>query len=128
MTAINERPATLTESVEPLEPAPQGGQTQESEEQEPQRPETDHARPADQAGQRIDVLRNQIDAVDDAIIRLIGERVSLSKNVGTLRRAGGGPRLSLHRENQIIGKFGRALGTPGTPLAMLLLKISRGRM
>lgn len=83
---------------------------------------------AQECDRRIGVLRTQIDAVDDAIIALIDERVALSKNVGALRRAGGGPRLSLSRENQIIAKFARALGGSGTPLAMLLLKISRGRM
>ena len=81
-----------------------------------------------EAAHRIAVLREQIDAVDDAIIRLVNERTSLSRNVGALRSAAGGPRLSLSRENQILGKFAAALGGNGTPLAMLLLKISRGRM
>lgn len=81
-----------------------------------------------EATHKIDVLRDQINAVDDAIIRLIEERVSLSKNVGTLRAAVGGTRLSMSRENQILAKFAKALGSNGTPLAMLLLKISRGRM
>lgn len=82
----------------------------------------------EEAAHKITVLRDQIDAVDDAIIRLIDERVALSRNVGTLRAAVGGPRLSLSRENQILAKFARRLGAQGTPLAMLLLKISRGRM
>ena len=82
----------------------------------------------DEADRKIAVLREQIDAVDDAIIRLVDERVRLSKNIGTLRTSIGGPRLSLSRENQIIAKFTRALGSHGPSLAMLLLKISRGRM
>ncbi|WP_153505379.1 chorismate mutase [Cumulibacter manganitolerans] len=81
-----------------------------------------------EATHKINVLRDQIDAVDDAIISLIDERIALSHNVGALRAAIGGPRLSLSRENQILGKFARAIGTHGTPLAMLLLKISRGRL
>lgn len=81
-----------------------------------------------EATHKIGVLRDQIDAVDDAIIRLIEERVSLSHNVGALRAAVGGPRLSMSRENQILAKFAKSLGSNGTPLALLLLKISRGRM
>lgn len=81
-----------------------------------------------QTDHRIAVLRDQIDAVDDAIIRLVAERVRMSKDIGALRTSVGGTRLSLSRENQIIAKFGSALGSPGTTLAMLLLKISRGRI
>ncbi|GAB3296235.1 chorismate mutase [Epidermidibacterium keratini] len=107
MTTTTERPATEAQPAETT---------------------ADPALSAQECDRRIGVLRTQIDAVDDAIIALIDERVALSKNVGALRRAGGGPRLSLSRENQIIAKFARALGGSGTPLAMLLLKISRGRM
>lgn len=138
MTILNDHPTHLVD-VEPDELESQDVEALPTEaEDEPQRPETDQAAPGtdpaaaesgiDHTALRIGVLRNQIDAIDDAIIRLINERVALSKNVGKLRRAGGGPRLSLTRENQIIGKFTRALGASGTPLAMLLLKVSRGRM
>lgn len=89
---------------------------------------TDHSPDPREAELRIGVLRDQIDAVDSAIIRLVSQRIELSKNVGKLRTAAGGPRLSLRRENQIIAKFGTKLGGEGTTLAMLLLRASRGRL
>lgn len=77
---------------------------------------------------RISVLREQIDAVDSEIIRLINERKALSHQVGRLRSAVGGPRLSISREHQIMGRFGKEIGAYGGQVALLLLKISRGRM
>lgn len=83
---------------------------------------------ADDAAAQIGVLRQQIDAVDDEIIRLVNERRALSGDVARLRSAVGGPRLSISREHQIMGKFARELGVYGSQVALLLLKISRGRM
>ena len=83
---------------------------------------------AAEAAAQIGVLREKIDAVDDGIIRLINERRALSHDVGRLRAAVGGPRLSITREHQIMGKFARELGAYGSQVALLLLKISRGRM
>lgn len=83
---------------------------------------------AQDAAAQIGVLREQIDAVDDEIIRLIDKRRTLSHNVGQLRAAVGGPRLSISREHQIMGKFAKDLGAYGSQVALLLLKISRGRM
>lgn len=42
--------------------------------------------------------------------------------------ASGGRRVNLSRENEILGRFSDALGTPGTALAMTLLELSRGRI
>lgn len=83
---------------------------------------------AEDAAAQIGLLREQIDAVDDEIIRLVNERRALSNDVGRLRAAVGGPRLSISREHQIMGKFAKEVGTYGSQVALLLLKISRGRM
>lgn len=80
------------------------------------------------AAEQIGVLREQIDAVDSEIIRLINERKALSHQVGRLRSAVGGPRLSISREHQIMSRFASEVGTYGSQVALLLLKISRGRM
>lgn len=83
---------------------------------------------AGSADDQIGLLRQRIDTVDDEIIRLVNERVALSKQVGKLRASVGGPRLSITREHQIMGKFAQAIGPHGSALALLLLKISRGRL
>jgi chorismate mutase len=83
--------------------------------------------PADPAA-RIRELRTEIDACDDAIIELIERRLAISHEVGRLRTAGGGTRLSLSREQQILAKFQVALGPDGASLAMLLLRQGRGRL
>ena len=77
---------------------------------------------------RIGDLRTQIDACDDAIIDLLNRRLAISREIGALRAAVGGPRLSLSREQQILAKFRSALGPDGTALGMLLLRQGRGRL
>lgn len=94
----------------------------------PLRPADDVPSGTPDAQLRIDVLRDHIDSVDAAIIRLVDERVALSRKVGVIRAASGGPRLSLRRENQIIARFVAALGSNGADLALLLLRTSRGRL
>lgn len=73
-------------------------------------------------------LRAQIDAVDDEIIALVRRRLTISREIGSLRAASGGTRLSLAREQQLLARFGQALGPDGTALAMLLLRQGRGRL
>lgn len=80
------------------------------------------------AQERIGVLRDRINAVDDAIIELVTERIALSGEVGRLRMSTGGTRLVLSREQEIISRFTAKLGPEGTPLAMLLLRASRGTL
>ena len=111
--------ATASSSAEQSGPAKQSVPTEQSELV---------GAPAGDAAAQIGVLRKQIDAVDDEIIRLVNERRALSHNVGLLRAAVGGPRLSITREHQIMGKFAKELGAYGSQVALLLLKISRGRM
>ncbi|CAN5327050.1 hypothetical protein BH20ACT5_BH20ACT5_00450 [soil metagenome] len=77
---------------------------------------------------RIDELRQQIDAVDGQLLDLVARRIALSREVGALRMATGGTRLSLGREQAIMTRFAATLGPDGTALAMLLLRAGRGRL
>jgi chorismate mutase len=85
---------------------------------------TEPAEPADP----IAALRAEIDACDDEIIALVRRRLTISREIGALRAAGGGTRLSLAREQQLLSRFGAALGPDGAALAMLLLRQGRGRL
>lgn len=76
----------------------------------------------------IDDLRVEIDAVDGALIELVARRTEISRQVGRLRMASGGTRLSLSREQAVVARFSNALGETGTSLAMLLLRAGRGRL
>ena len=80
------------------------------------------------AADRIAELRTEIDACDAAIIELVQRRLDISREIGQLRTAAGGTRLSLSREQQILGKFQAALGADGASLAMMLLRQGRGRL
>lgn len=79
---------------------------------------------ADQIGE----LRTQIDACDAEIIQLVQRRLAISQEIGALRAASGGTRLSLSREQHILAKFRAALGPDGAALGMLLLRQGRGRL
>ena len=68
------------------------------------------AAPSDPA-ERILELRTAIDACDAEIIALVQRRLAISKEIGSLRAAAGGTRLSLSREQQVLARFGDALGT-----------------
>ncbi|MFF0010562.1 chorismate mutase [Streptomyces sp. NPDC005374] len=72
--------------------------------------------------------RARIDALDDRIIGLIQERVAVSAVVQEARITSGGRRVNLSREMEILGRYSDALGRPGTPLAMTLLELCRGRI
>jgi chorismate mutase len=73
-------------------------------------------------------LRVEIDAVDAALVDLVARRIQISKQVGRLRMAAGGTRLSLSREQAVVARFSAELGETGTSLAMLLLRAGRGRL
>lgn len=73
-------------------------------------------------------LRVEIDAVDAALIELVARRTEISRQVGRLRMAAGGTRLSLSREQAVVARFSAELGETGTSLAMLLLRAGRGRL
>jgi chorismate mutase len=77
---------------------------------------------------RIDALRGEIDACDAQIIELVLRRVAISQEIGALRTAGGGTRLSLSREQRVLDRFRAALGPDGASLGMMLLRQGRGRL
>ncbi|MGY1703221.1 chorismate mutase [Geodermatophilus sp. SYSU D00697] len=80
------------------------------------------------ADERIAELREQIDDCDAEIIRLVQRRLAVSQQIGELRRAAGGTRLSLAREQQVLSRFQDALGRDGATLGMMLLRQGRGRL
>jgi len=84
--------------------------------------------PVTTATERIQELRGEIDACDSQIIELIQHRLAISREIGALRTAAGGTRLSLSREQQILAKFQAALGPDGAALGMMLLRQGRGRL
>jgi len=81
-----------------------------------------------QTEEAIGELRLEIDAVDAALVELVARRIQISKQVGRLRMAAGGTRLSLAREQAVVARFSAELGETGTSLAMLLLRAGRGRL
>ena len=90
------------------------------------------AAPADasttDAAERIGELRTEIDACDAEIIELVQRRLAISREIGALRAATGGTRLSLSREQEVLARFQAALGPDGAALGMMLLRQGRGRL
>lgn len=74
----------------------------------------------------IETLREQINALDTAIARLVAERAQLSKRVQRARMNAGGTRVELGRERDILGRYREALGTDGPALAEAVLRYCRG--
>ena len=79
-------------------------------------------------GDRIGELRTEIDACDAQIIELVQRRLAVSREIGALRTASGGMRLSLAREQRVLSRFRAALGPDGAALGMMLLRQGRGRL
>ena len=77
---------------------------------------------------RIGALREEIDACDAAIIELVQRRLAVSQEIGAVRRASGGTRLNLAREQQVLARFQEALGPDGAALGLMLLRQGRGRL
>jgi len=75
----------------------------------------------------IAALRTEIDRLDAEILRLIKRRSEVSRRIGAIRRAEGGPRVVLSREQAVLARF-RELGPEGRELGMILLRLGRGRM
>lgn len=102
----------------------------ESTTSKPAAPPVDPSEPLSQADTdaAIGDLRVEIDALDTALVELVARRIQISKQVGRLRMAAGGTRLSLSREQAVVARFSAALGETGTSLAMLLLRAGRGRL
>ncbi|HEY4003600.1 MAG TPA: chorismate mutase [Pseudonocardia sp.] len=75
----------------------------------------------------ITALRLEIDQLDADILRLIQRRTEVSRQIGQIRRAEGGPRIVLSREQAVLARF-RELGPEGRELGMMLLRLGRGRL
>jgi chorismate mutase len=82
----------------------------------------------DDPSARIGELRSSIDACDAEVIELVHRRLAISREIGALRAASGGTRLSLSREQQVLSRFRAALGPDGAALGMMLLRQGRGRL
>jgi chorismate mutase len=75
----------------------------------------------------IDALRQEIDELDAAILEAVKRRTEVSKLIGKARMASGGTRLVHSREMKVIERYS-VLGPEGKDLAMLLLRLGRGRL
>ncbi|AEF42024.1 chorismate mutase [Hoyosella subflava] len=75
----------------------------------------------------IDALRQEIDRLDAEILAAVQRRTEVSRTIGQLRMASGGTRLVHNREMKVIERFS-SLGPEGHNLAILLLRLGRGRL
>ncbi|BAX94212.1 intracellular chorismate mutase [Mycobacterium shigaense] len=75
----------------------------------------------------IDNLRKEIDRLDAEILAAVKRRAEVSQAIGKARMATGGTRLVHSREMQVIERYSE-LGPEGKDLAMLLLRLGRGRL
>jgi chorismate mutase len=75
----------------------------------------------------IDMLRQEIDRLDAEILAAVKRRAEVSQAIGKARMATGGTRLVHSREMQVIERYSE-LGPEGKDLAMLLLRLGRGRL
>jgi chorismate mutase len=75
----------------------------------------------------IDDLRIEIDRLDAEILAAVKRRSEVSQLIGKARMAAGGTRLVHSREMKVIERFSE-LGPEGKDLAMLLLRLGRGRL
>ena len=115
---------------------PQVAQSQDGQAQAGQA-ESDHApaetaaagSPAGQqsATEAISGFREEIDWLDAEILRLVKRRAEVSRQVGEARMAAGGTRLVYNREMDVLARY-RELGPDGRELAMILLRLGRGRL
>ena len=75
----------------------------------------------------IDDLRLEIDRLDAEILAAVQRRAEVSQMIGKARMASGGTRLVHSREMKVIERYS-ALGPEGKDLAMILLRLGRGRL
>jgi chorismate mutase len=75
----------------------------------------------------IEMLRQEIDRLDAEILAAVKRRAEVSQEIGKVRMATGGTRLVHSREMQVIERYSE-LGPEGKDLAMLLLRLGRGRL
>lgn len=75
----------------------------------------------------IDDLRHEIDRLDAEILAAVQRRTEVSQAIGKARMASGGTRLVHSREMKVIERYSK-LGPEGKDLAILLLRLGRGRL
>ena len=75
----------------------------------------------------IDELRAEIDHLDATILAAVKRRTEVSQEIGKARMASGGTRLVHSREMKVLERYSE-LGPDGKDLAMLLLRMGRGRL
>ena len=75
----------------------------------------------------IDDLRHEIDRLDAEILAAVKRRSEVSRAIGKARMATGGTRLVHRREMEVIERYSE-LGPDGKDLAMLVLRMGRGRL
>lgn len=75
----------------------------------------------------IDELRLEIDRLDAEILAAVQRRAEVSQTIGKARMASGGTRLVHSREMKVIERYS-VLGAEGKDLAMILLRLGRGRL
>lgn len=75
----------------------------------------------------IDELRQEIDRLDAEILAAVQRRSEVSQAIGRARMASGGTRLVHSREMKVIERYSE-LGPEGKDLAILLLRLGRGRL
>jgi len=75
----------------------------------------------------IDELRTEIDHLDDEILRLVRRRSEISQRIGAARLAAGGTKIVYSREMAVLQHYA-PLGQEGRELALLLLRLGRGRL
>jgi chorismate mutase len=80
-----------------------------------------------EAENNIDSLRVEIDRLDAEILAAVKRRTEVSQEIGRARMASGGTRLVHSREMKVIQRYSE-LGPDGKDLAMLLLRMGRGRL
>ena len=81
----------------------------------------------DEPAANIDDLRLEIDELDAAILAAVKRRTEVSRVIGKARMASGGTKLVHSREMKVIERYSE-LGPEGKDLAMLLLRLGRGRL
>ena len=86
---------------------------------------SDSSLPASEA--EIAELRKEIDRLDAEILAAVKRRSEVSQIIGRTRMASGGPRLVHSREMKVLERCSE-LGQEGHTLAMLLLRLGRGRL
>ena len=88
---------------------------------------SDHDGDTPRSEEEITSLREEIDRLDAEILAAVKRRTEVSQIIGRTRMASGGTRLVHSREMKVIERFSE-LGPEGKNLAMLLLRLGRGRL